>query len=68
MEVNVISGDASAPMVQVQVAKTADNVDRFVVSAYVPVDYDELNSSSAKTWMAAIDISSAAPNSVYLSN
>lgn len=68
LEVNVISGGESAPMIQVQVAKTADNVDRFVISGYLPVDYNALNSPTAKTWMAAIDISSAAPNANYLSN
>ena len=67
-EVNVISGGSSVPIAQVQVAVTADNVDRFVVSAYVPIDRDDLNSATQKTWMAARDISNAAPHNNLLSN
>jgi hypothetical protein len=46
----------------------SDNVDRFVLTAYIPLDRDALNSSTAKTWMAANDIASAAPHSNLLSN
>lgn len=67
-EVNVIAGGSSVPIAQVQVAVTADNVDRFVISAYVPVDRDALNSATQKTWMAAQDVSNAAPHSNLLSN
>ena len=67
-EVNVVSGAASTPTAQCQVAVTADNVDRFILTAYIPVDRDELNSGTQKTWMAAKDISSAAPHSNLLSN
>lgn len=67
-EVNAVAGLASVPIAQVQVAVTADNVDRFVLTAYIPVDRDALNSSTAKTWMAAKDISAAAPHSNLLSN
>ena len=66
-EVNVVSGGSSLPIAQVQVLVTADNVDRFVVSAYVPIDRDELNSATQKTWMAARDISNAAPHNNLLS-
>lgn len=67
-QVNAVSGVAQVPAVQVQVAITADNVDRFIVSAYVPVNMDDLNSSSQKTWMAAKDISSATPHTNLLTN
>jgi hypothetical protein len=67
-EVNAISGVPSVPTAQVQVAVTADNADRFIVSAYVPMDRDALNAGDQKTWMAALDISSAAPHSNLLSN
>lgn len=67
-EVNAVAGAASVPLAQVQVAVTADNADRFVISAYLPMDRDSLNSPSEKTWMAASDISSAAPHSNLLSN
>lgn len=67
-EVNVVSGQSSVPIAQVQVAVTADNVDRFVISAYIPVDRDELNSATQKTWMAALDVSNAAPHANLLSN
>lgn len=67
-EVNVVAGASSAPIAQVQVAVTADNIDRFILTAYVPVDRDELNSGTEKTWMAAKDISAAQPHSNLLSN
>jgi hypothetical protein len=68
VEVNAIAGQESVPLVQVQIAKTADNVDRAVVVAYLPIVYDDLNSSSEKTWMAASAISAAAPHTNLLSN
>jgi hypothetical protein len=68
VEVNATSGTESVPLAQVQIAKTADNVDRAIVVLYLPVDYEALNSSTAKTWMAAKDISAAAPHSNLLTN
>jgi hypothetical protein len=50
------------------VAVTADNVDRFILTAYIPVDRDALNSATAKTWMAAKDLATAAPPAHLLSN
>jgi hypothetical protein len=50
------------------VAVTADNVERFILSAYIPLDFNELNSPTQKTWMAAKDIATAAPHSNLLSN
>jgi hypothetical protein len=67
-EVNVVAGASSVPIAQCQVAVTADNKDRFILTAYVPLDRNALNSSTAKTWMAASDISSAAPHTNLLSN
>jgi hypothetical protein len=67
-EVNAIAGQESVPIAQVQIAKTADNEDRAICVIYLPVDYSALNAPSAKTWMAAKDISSAAPHSNLLSN
>ncbi|MFN9507320.1 MAG: hypothetical protein ACK57J_22650 [Rubrivivax sp.] len=67
-QVNAVQGVASVPLCQVQVAVTADNADRFIVSGYVPCDRDALNSSTAKTWMAARDIATAAPHANLLSN
>lgn len=67
-QVNAVTGVASVPMVQVQVAVTADNVDRFIVSAYVPLDRNDLNAPNAKTWMAAEDIAEAPPHQNLLSN
>lgn len=67
-EANVVAGAESVPTAQCQVAVTADNVDRFVLTAYIPLDRDELNSGTAKTWMAAQDIAAAAPHSNLLSN
>jgi hypothetical protein len=67
-ETNAVAGAESVPTAQCQVAVTADNVDRFVLTAYIPVDRDALNSATAKTWMAAKDIAAAAPHANLLSN
>jgi hypothetical protein len=67
-EANVVAGAASVPTAQCQVAVTADNVDRFVLTAYVPLNRDGLNSGTEKTWMAAQDIAAAAPHTNLLSN
>jgi hypothetical protein len=66
--VNVIPNEGSIPRCQVQLSKVADGTDTAIISLYVPIDFDALNSTTAKTWMAANDVSSATPNSVYLSN
>ncbi len=68
VEVNVRDGEAQQPIAQAQVGFTADGVFRFVLSAYIPCDQNELNSGNAKTWMAAQDVSNAAPHSNLLSN
>jgi hypothetical protein len=67
-QVNAVEGVGSVPLAQVQVAVTADNADRFVVSAYVPLDRNQLNSPDEKTWMAAKDVAATAPHSNLLSN
>ena len=67
-EVNVVAGAESVPTAQCQVAVTADNSDRFILTAYMPLDRDELNSGTAKTWMATKDISASAPHNNLLSN
>jgi len=67
-QVAVLVNQAAQPQSQVQVAVTADNVDRFVVTAYVALDRDALNDANAKTWMAAEDISENQPHSNLLTN
>lgn len=67
-QVNVLPNTTPSPMVQCQLAVTEDNVNRFILSAYLPVDTAALNSATAKTWMATSDIATAAPNAVFLSN
>lgn len=66
--VNVQQNEPSVPMVQVAVGVTVDNVDRLIVSAYLPVDYPALNSGTQKTWMATKDISSASPHTNLTTN
>jgi hypothetical protein len=68
VEVNVQAGSESVPIAQCSVNVTADNVDRFILQAYIPVDRDALNSATAKTWMAAKDLAAAAPHTNLLSN
>ena len=67
-QVSVIVNQAALPTAQVQVAVTADNADRFILTAYVPLDRDALNDGNAKTWMAAKDISANQPHENLLSN
>lgn len=68
LSVNVIPNEGSVPRVQVQLSKIADGTDTAIISAYLPVDWSVINSLTSKSWMAAEDISTADPNSVYLSN
>jgi hypothetical protein len=67
-EVNAVQGEGSVPIAQAQIAKTADGRDRTIVVAYLPINFAALNDPEAKTWMAAEDISAAAPAAVFLSN
>lgn len=67
-QVNVIENGGNVPCAQVQVAITADNVDRFILTAYIPLDSGALNSATAKTWMAAKDIATTTPHTNLLSN
>lgn len=68
LQVNAISGEAQVPLAQLQISKTADNVDRAIAVVYLPVDVEALNDPNAKTWMAAEDISATAPHTNLLSN
>ena len=68
LQVNAVAGEAQVPLAQVQIAKTADNVDRAICVVYLPVNVDTLNSATQKTWMAATDISATQPHSNLLSN
>lgn len=68
LDVNVIRNEGGVPRCQVQLSKIADGTDTAIISLYISVDFDALNSATAKTWMAAMDVATAAPNSVYLSN
>lgn len=67
-QVNAVEGVGAVPLCQVQVAVTADNQNRFVISAYVPMNLNQLNDPEEKTWMAARDIAATAPHSNLLSN
>jgi len=67
-EVNVVTNAESQPACQIGVNVTADGKDRFIVSAYIEIDRDALNSASEKTWMAAKDIGTAQPHQNLLTN
>lgn len=67
-EVNAVLGEGSVPLVQAQIAKTADNRDRAILVAYLPIDFAALNDPDNKTWMAAQDVSTAVPAAVFLAN
>tara|TARA_B100000519_G_C14220640_1_gene427362 strand:- start:114 stop:419 length:306 start_codon:yes stop_codon:yes gene_type:complete len=64
----VLVNQAAQPTAQVQVAVTADNVDRFIVTSYIELDRDSLNDANQKTWMAAMDIGDNEPHTNLLSN
>lgn len=66
--ISAVQGNGPTPTVQVQLGTTADNVSRFVITAYVPVSLVDLNNPSQKTWMAAQDVTTTAINSVYTTN
>ena len=67
-QVNVIDGSGQVPRCQCQVSVLADNVDAFILTAYIPLTTTDLNSSNLKTWMAAKDIANTAPHANLLSN
>lgn len=67
-EVNAVQGEGSVPIAQAQISKTADGRDRMILVAYVPIDFAALNDPAQKTWMAAQDLSTADPATVYLEN
>jgi hypothetical protein len=68
LQVNVVANGGSAPLVQVYPAKTVDNVDRWIVSAYIPLVWEELNSSTEKTWMATKEVSNTMPGENLMTN
>jgi hypothetical protein len=68
IEVSVIDNQMAQPAAQAQLAVTADGVDRFILTAYIPVDRNELNSDSEKTWMAAKSLGTNQPHQNMMSN
>jgi hypothetical protein len=68
LSLNVVQNEGSVPRCQVQLSKVADGTDHAIISLYIPIDFDALNSPTNKTWMSALDVSTATPNAVYLSN
>ena len=66
--ISAIPGAGVQPVCQVQVAVAADNSDRFIVSAFIPMDRNALNSATQKTWMAANDVVTASANTVFDTN
>jgi hypothetical protein len=67
-EVNVVSNAESQQLCLIGTNVTSDGKDRFICTAYLPIDVDALNSPTQKTWMAAIDVGSAPPHVNLLSN
>jgi hypothetical protein len=61
-QVIVVEGEGQQPKAQCQIGTLTDGTVRFILSAYVPLDFGELNSPTAKTWMAAKDLSTAEPH------
>ena len=61
-QTNVLTNTPAEQTAQVQTAVVADGTNRFIVTAYVPLDQDALNDANNKTWMAAKDIGEADPH------
>jgi uncharacterized protein YjlB len=66
--VNVAPGEANQVQATVNHAPLADDRTYFIVNAYIPYDVGDLNSSAQKTWMAAQDITNAAPHVNFNTN
>lgn len=67
-DVNVTQGAAPQPIANCQLAVTADGRERAICVIYLPITYSEINSATAKTWMAAQEINQATPHTNLLSN
>jgi hypothetical protein len=67
-DVNVVQGQATQPVANVQLTTLADGTYRAICVIYLPVDESEINSPTAKTWMAAQEINQATPHTNLLSN
>lgn len=68
LQINVRANEAQQPAAQCSVATTADNVPRYILSAYVPVDLPGINDPDEKSWMAALDLSNVALHTNFLTN
>jgi len=66
--INAVQGEGSVPIAQVQIAPTADGRDRAIVVMYLPIDFPALNAPDQKTWMAALDLGSSQPATVFMEN
>jgi hypothetical protein len=66
--VAVVDGAGKVQIAQCQYTVAADGTDRAILTAYLPYDRNQINSATAKTWMATSDIGTNAPNTVLLSN
>ena len=66
--VNAVAGQEQQPEAYCGIFRAADGTDRFACTAYIPLEQATLNDPAEKTWMAANDISSAAPHTNFLSN
>ena len=66
--VNVTQGQGQQPAASCSFGITADNVDRYILAAYIPMDFSALNDPAMKTWMAAQEITTAPANAVFFQN
>lgn len=66
--VQTVQGEPEQPVASVSVVRLADGRSYFATLNYIRVDEAELNSPTEKTWMAAMDMSTAQPHVNLLSN
>lgn len=66
--VNVIAQQAQQPRAAANLAVLADDVPNWCLQIYIPCVIADLNDPDEKTWMSAQLITSATPNTNFLSN
>lgn len=67
-EVNVQQNTDAQQIASCSLVVTTDGVYRAMCISYIPMDQSQINNPTEKTWMAAQDISAAAPHTSFLSN
>lgn len=68
LQTTIIANEPPVSSVQVQVTQDANGNNLFAITAYVPLTFDTLNSTTLKAWQAANDMGTSTLPSIYTSN